>query len=71
MGVKNLKKTFDDNKNNCNIFLLINCGGCVDLVELLSPPDNTIFFVCDSHRPFDLCNIFSDSQVGVIYPNLN
>lgn len=64
LGVKSLKRTFDDNKTDCNIFLFINCGGCVDLVEVLAPEDNIVFFVCDSHRPLDLCNIYSDSQVG-------
>jgi cell division control protein 45 len=62
-GLKSLKKTFEENKSDCNIFLLINCGGCVDLVELLQPDENIVFFVCDSHRPLDLCNIYSDSQV--------
>lgn len=64
LGFKSLKRTFDDNKTDCNIFLFINCGGCMDLVELLAPEDNIVFFVCDSHRPLDLCNIYSDSQVG-------
>lgn len=64
LGLKSLKRTFDDNKTDCNIFLFINCGGCVDLVDFLAPEDNIVFFVCDSHRPFDLCNIYSDSQVG-------
>jgi cell division control protein 45 len=66
MGVKSLKRTFDKNKDDCNIFLFINCGGCLDLVELLAPEDNILFFVCDSHRPLDLCNIYSDSQVSEI-----
>lgn len=64
LGIKSLKRTFDDNKNDCSIFLFVNCGGCLDLVELLSPEDNILFFVCDSHRPLDLCNIYSDSQVS-------
>ncbi|CRL06286.1 CLUMA_CG018964, isoform A [Clunio marinus] len=66
MGVKGLKRTFDDNKNDCNIFLLINCGGCLDLIDLLAPEENIFFFVCDSHRPLDLCNIYSDSQVRIL-----
>lgn len=64
LGIKSLKRTFDDNKGDCSIFLFVNCGGCLDLVELLSPEDNILFFVCDSHRPLDLCNIYSDSQVS-------
>lgn len=63
MGLKALKRTYEENKESCNIFLLINCGGCVDLVDLLNPEDDHLFYVCDSHRPFDLCNIYSDSQV--------
>lgn len=63
MGVKGMKRIFDENKDDCNIFLLINCGGCLDLVEVLEPADNQIFFICDSHRPLDLCNLYSDSQV--------
>lgn len=65
LGVKGLKRTFDSYKIDCNIFLFINCGGCLDLVELLSPEDNILLFVCDSHRPLDLCNIYSDSQVSL------
>lgn len=64
LGLKSLKRTFENNKNDCNIFLFINCGGCVDLVELLAPQDDVLFFVCDSHRPLDLCNIYSDNQVN-------
>lgn len=66
LGVKSLKRTFDNNKDDCNTFLFINCGGCLDLVELLAPEENVLFFVCDSHRPLDLCNIYSDSQVGSV-----
>lgn len=64
LGVKSLKRTFDDNRADCGIFLFVNCGGCLDLVELLAPDDDILFFVCDSHRPLDLCNIYSDSQVS-------
>lgn len=64
LGLKSLKRTFDNNKDDCSTFLFINCGGCLDLVELLSPEENVLFFICDSHRPLDLCNIYSDSQVG-------
>lgn len=64
LGVKSLKRTFEDNKSDCSLFLFVNCGGCLDLVELLNPDENILFFVCDSHRPLDLCNIYSDSQVS-------
>jgi cell division control protein 45 len=65
IGKKAMKRTFDDNKGDCNIFLLINCGGCVDLIDFFAPEEDMIFYVCDSHRPLDLCNIYSDSQVSL------
>lgn len=68
LGFQSLKRTFENNRSDCSIFLFINCGGCIDLVELLAPEDNVLFFVCDSHRPLDLCNIYSDSQVRCSHP---
>lgn len=44
--------------------VLVNCGGTVDIVELLEPEESVIFFLLDSHRPTDLCNVFSSSQVN-------
>ncbi|XP_040569491.1 cell division control protein 45 homolog [Lepeophtheirus salmonis] len=46
--------------------ILINCGGNVDLVELLDPEENAVFFVMDSHSPPDVCNVFSESQVRLL-----
>jgi cell division control protein 45 len=66
MGSKGLKRVFNDNKEDCGMFLFINCGGCIDLVEFLEPEENITFFICDSHRPLDLCNIYSDSQVRIL-----
>lgn len=43
--------------------LLVNCGGCIDLVEYLQPADDIKFYIADNHRPLDVCNIYSDGQV--------
>lgn len=43
--------------------MLINCGGTLDIIELLEPDEDVTFFVVDSHRPTDICNIYSSSQV--------
>jgi cell division control protein 45 len=32
---------------------------------LLQPEDDIIFYICDSHRPLDVCNIYSDNQVSI------
>jgi len=43
--------------------VLINCGGTLDIIEILEPEEGITFFVVDSHRPTDICNIYSSSQV--------
>ena len=45
---------------------MINCGGTVDVVDFLDPPDDVVIFVADSHRPTDVCNIYSDGQVRLL-----
>lgn len=45
---------------------MINCGGTLDLVELLQPDESVVFFILDSHRPYDLCNIYSESQIRIL-----
>lgn len=64
MGRSGLQRAFAENKDDIKLVLLINCGGCIDIVEVLQPDEEVVFFVCDSHRPMDVCNIYSDSQVS-------
>lgn len=45
---------------------MINCGGTLDLVDLLRPDESVVFFILDSHRPYDLCNIYSESQIRIL-----
>lgn len=63
MGMTGLQRAFAENKEDIKFVVLVNCGACIDIVELLQPDEEVIFFVCDSHRPMDVCNIYSDSQV--------
>ena len=46
--------------------VMLNCGGTVDVVDFLDPPDDVVIFVADSHRPTDVCNIYSDGQVRLL-----
>ena len=46
--------------------IMINCGGTIDLVEFFDPPEDVVIFVADSHRPTDVCNIYSDGQVRLL-----
>lgn len=45
-------------------FVLINCGANVDLLEILQPEEDTFFFVCDSHRPINVVNVYNETQVN-------
>lgn len=63
MGIAGLRRAYTENKDDIKYVLLINCGGCLDIVELLDPEADVTFFVCDSHRPMDVCNIYNEGQV--------
>lgn len=30
---------------------------------MLQPDDDTTFFICDTHRPVDVVNVYNDTQV--------
>lgn len=30
---------------------------------MLQPDDDTVFFICDTHRPVDVVNVYNDTQV--------
>lgn len=73
MGLSGMQRSFAENKEDVKFVVLINCGACVDIVEVLQPDEDVIFFVVDSHRPMDVCNIYSDSQVRYIrlFPSMH
>lgn len=66
MGITGLRRAYTEHQGDVKYVLLVNCGGCVDIVELLQPADDVTFFICDSHRPLDVCNIYSDRQVCIL-----
>lgn len=35
-------------------------------MELLQPDEDVIFYILDSHRPYDLCNVYSENQVRIL-----
>ncbi|XP_030380764.1 cell division control protein 45 homolog [Scaptodrosophila lebanonensis] len=66
MGITGLRRAYSEHQGDVKYVLLVNCGGCVDIVELLQPTDDVTFFICDAHRPLDVCNIYSDRQVCIL-----
>lgn len=65
MGIAGLQRAYNENKDDVKNVMLINCGVCMDIVDLLQPDEDVTFFICDSHRPMDVCNVYSDSQVRI------
>ncbi|CAG9770153.1 unnamed protein product [Ceutorhynchus assimilis] len=65
-GREDLKKAYAENYEDVKYFVLLNCGGSIDIVEELEAADDIVFFILDSHRPIDLCNIFSTDQVRLL-----
>lgn len=44
---------------------MLNCGGIVDLSDIFPDVSSAVtFYVVDSHRPLNLENVYSESQVA-------
>jgi len=66
-GISDLKTAYDENSEEIKYVILLNCGGTVDIVDILQPEEDVVFFVIDSHKPTDICNIYSNGQVRVLW----
>ncbi|XP_058054504.1 cell division control protein 45 homolog [Anopheles bellator] len=66
MGISGMKRAFNQHKEAVRYVLLVNCGGSIDIVDVLQPEQDVVFFICDSHRPYDVCNVYSDGQVRIL-----
>ena len=38
----------------------------MDLIDILQPPEDTIFYLIDSLRPFEVRNVYNGVQVKII-----
>lgn len=65
-GWQELETAFLEHKEQFRYFILINCGANVDLLDILQPDDEAVFFVCDTHRPVNVVNVYNDSQIRLL-----
>ncbi|XP_040475511.1 cell division control protein 45 homolog isoform X2 [Ursus maritimus] len=65
-GWQELETAFLEHKEQFRYFILINCGANVDLLDILQPDEDAIFFVCDSHRPVNVVNVYNDAQIKLL-----
>ncbi|EHB18375.1 CDC45-related protein [Heterocephalus glaber] len=65
-GWQELETAYLEHKEQFRYFILINCGANVDLLDILQPDEDTIFFVCDTHRPINVVNVYNDTQIKLL-----
>lgn len=65
-GKDDVERAFLEHSEQLKYVVLINCGGTVNLLESLQPEKGVVFFVCDSHRPLHLWNVYNETQVKLL-----
>ncbi|CAB0017549.1 unnamed protein product [Nesidiocoris tenuis] len=65
-GTQELHEAYRRFSDKVKYVVFVNCGGTIDLVETLEPDPDVLLFVIDSHKPTDICNVYSRSQVRLI-----
>ncbi|XP_045048772.2 cell division control protein 45 homolog [Desmodus rotundus] len=65
-GWQELETAYLEHKEQFRYFILINCGANADLLDILQPDEDAVFFVCDSHRPVNVVNVYNDTQIKLL-----
>ena len=50
------------------VIVLIDCGGNLNISEVLEPLPDSQVFVLDSHTPYDLDNVYDGQSVKMVIP---
>lgn len=61
-----LEDSYKQHRNVASHVVLINCGATLDLVDVLEPSDETVFYVIDSQRPLEVRNVYNGVQVKIV-----
>ena len=61
-----LEDAYTQHKQVANSIILINCGATLDLIEILQPPEETVFYLIDSLRPLEVRNVYNGVQIKII-----
>ncbi|XP_070572365.1 cell division control protein 45 homolog [Ptychodera flava] len=65
-GRQDLEKAFLEHSEQIKHVVMINCGANIDILDVLQPDENVMFYICDSHRPIDLVNVYNETQVKLL-----
>ncbi|KAJ8678177.1 hypothetical protein QAD02_013964, partial [Eretmocerus hayati] len=67
-GACDLLKAYQENAAEVEYVIMINCGGTINIIDFceVEPEKRVVFFVLDSHRPYNLGNIYNGKQVRIL-----
>eukprot|EP00501_MAST-03F_sp_TOSAG23-6_P001345 GSMAST32.ASY1.ANO1.1394.1 assembled CDS len=65
--LRHLNEQFIKDSDELRSIIMLNCGGVVNLHEILSLPRRISCFVLDSHRPVHLANIYTEGKSVVVF----
>lgn len=65
-GKQSLEDSYNQHRNVTNHIILINCGATLDLIEVLQPEEECVFYLIDSLRPLEVRNVYNGVQIKII-----
>ncbi|XP_054283737.1 cell division control protein 45 homolog isoform X1 [Macrosteles quadrilineatus] len=65
-GIQDMITAYEEHASEVKYVILVNCGGTLDIVEILQPEPDVIFYIVDNHRPTDVCNIYNNEQIYIV-----
>lgn len=58
-----LQRSYQEHRDGVKVVLLINIGAMFDILEFFMPDSDVKIFVADCHRPFNVNNVYYDTNV--------
>ncbi|XP_065891076.1 cell division control protein 45 homolog isoform X2 [Dysidea avara] len=65
-GKTELREAYAAHVEESKCVVMVNCGGCFNILELLQPTSDVKFYIIDSYRPLLLENIYNHGQVNIL-----
>lgn len=65
-GKEDLARAYHEHSEQLKHIFMVNCGANLNILEMLEPEDDVMFYIADSHRPIDLDNIYNQDQVKLL-----
>jgi AGAP011961-PA len=63
LDTEDLFQVYNHHRNSVKYVLFLNIGATFDVIDLLEPEEEQVFFIADNHRPIDVYNIYRGEQL--------